>query len=104
MSPRRAARETELEERASLPLTSLKGVGPARAAALARLGLATLRDLLHLVPRRLEEAGEPAAAAEAARSVGSTVRVRGRLGGLRLYRAGRRRSVLSLEVKDASGS
>jgi ATP-dependent DNA helicase RecG len=33
----------------------LKGVGPARAAALARLGIATVEDLLLHVPRRLDD-------------------------------------------------
>src|SRR5262245_35721369 len=85
------------------PLTELKGVGPGRAAALARLGLASVRDLLFLVPRRLERSGERVSASQAAAAVGGEVAVRGRLRGLRLFRAGRRRSVLSLELCDESG-
>jgi ATP-dependent DNA helicase RecG len=38
------------------PITFLKGVGPARAAAFARLGVATAGDLLRLVPHRWEDA------------------------------------------------
>jgi ATP-dependent DNA helicase RecG len=38
------------------PITYLKGVGPARAAAFARIGVTTAGDLLHLVPRRWEDA------------------------------------------------
>ena len=93
--------DTESE---SLPLTRLKGVGPARAASLARLGLATVRDLLFLIPRRLEEPGERASASEAGARVGATVAVRGRLRALRLFRAGRRRSVLSLDLADETGA
>jgi len=37
------------------PVQYLKGVGPARAAALARLGVATVEDLLLHVPRRLDD-------------------------------------------------
>ncbi len=38
------------------PVQFLKGVGPVRAKALARLGIATARDLLFHVPRRYDDA------------------------------------------------
>ena len=38
------------------PVTYIKGVGPARAEALARLGINTARDLLLHVPHRYEDA------------------------------------------------
>jgi ATP-dependent DNA helicase RecG len=38
------------------PVTYLKGVGPARALALARLGITVAGDLLHHVPHRYEDA------------------------------------------------
>ena len=38
------------------PVTYLKGVGPKRAEALARLGIATAGDLLFHVPHRYEDA------------------------------------------------
>jgi len=38
------------------PVTYLKGVGPRRAEALARLGIATAGDLLYHVPHRYEDA------------------------------------------------
>ena len=38
------------------PVQFLKGVGPKRADALVRLGIATARDLLHHVPRRYDDA------------------------------------------------
>jgi len=87
------------------PLTALPGVGPARAERLARLGLASVRDLLFLVPRRLERTGARMSAAEAAAAAAELeVAVLGRLRALRLFRAGRRRSVLSLELADESGA
>ncbi len=89
-------------------LTSLAGVGPARAAALARLGLTNLRGLLLLVPRRVELSGRRCTARAAATLVpgqgSDEVAVLGTLRGLRLFRAGRRRSVLSLEIVDESGA
>src|ERR1700730_16478212 len=39
-----------------MPVTYLKGVGPARAGALRRLGVITARDLLFHIPRRYEDA------------------------------------------------
>src|SRR3982751_1912645 len=39
-----------------MPVTYLKGVGPARAEALRRLGIVTARDLLFHIPRRYEDA------------------------------------------------
>jgi len=39
----------------SLPVQQLKGVGPARAAELRRLGLATLSDLLQYFPRAYQQ-------------------------------------------------
>ena len=38
------------------PVTYLKGVGPARAEALRRLGIVTAGDLLYHVPHRYEDA------------------------------------------------
>ncbi|MFN2636220.1 MAG: ATP-dependent DNA helicase RecG [Gemmatimonadaceae bacterium] len=39
-----------------MPVTYLKGVGPARAEALRRLGIVTARDLLFHIPHRYEDA------------------------------------------------
>src|SRR3954469_13063626 len=39
-----------------MPVTYLKGVGPARAESLRRLGILTARDLLFHIPRRYEDA------------------------------------------------
>ncbi len=42
--------------RLDMPVTYLKGVGPARAEALRRLGIVTARDLLLHIPHRYEDA------------------------------------------------
>jgi ATP-dependent DNA helicase RecG len=42
--------------RLDTPVTYLKGVGPARAAALRRLGVVTAGDLLYHIPHRYEDA------------------------------------------------
>ena len=39
-----------------MPVTYLKGVGPARAEMLRRLGIITARDLLYHIPHRYEDA------------------------------------------------
>ena len=86
------------------PLTVLDGVGPVRAERLARLGLDTVRDLLVLVPRALERQGGRVTAARASASVGQEVSVTGRLARPRIFRRGRRRSVVSAELGDGSGT
>ena len=42
--------------RLDTPVTYLKGVGPARAEALRRLGVVTAGDLLYHIPHRYEDA------------------------------------------------
>jgi ATP-dependent DNA helicase RecG len=88
---------------AALGLTSLPGVGPARAERLERLGLASVRDLLVLVPRGLVRQGGRVTAADAAASVGERVSVVGTLSAPSLFRRGRRRSVLSANLVDETG-
>jgi ATP-dependent DNA helicase RecG len=51
---RDAPRQTRL--RLDTPVTYLKGVGPARAEALKRLGVITAGDLLYHIPHRYEDA------------------------------------------------
>jgi ATP-dependent DNA helicase RecG len=72
----------------------LKGVGPARAAAFARLGVRTVEDLLYHLPHRYLDATSVTPAARAA--VGSDVTIVGRVvskgvlptrRGLRIFRA-----------------
>ncbi|TDJ72774.1 MAG: ATP-dependent DNA helicase RecG [Planctomycetota bacterium] len=85
------------------PVTRLEGIGPVRAQRLARLGVACIRDLLFLLPRRLREWAEPVSVAEASDRVGSTVTVRVRVRGVRLTRFGGRRSLVRVKVADESG-
>jgi len=85
------------------PLTLLSGVGPARAARLFRLGVESLRDLLLLVPRRLESSGTAATIAEAREASGEVVVITGSVESRRLNRFGRRSSVRLL-VSDGEAS
>jgi ATP-dependent DNA helicase RecG len=86
------------------PLRALSGIGPAREERLARLGLQTVRDLLLLAPRRIDAEPEPVAVRDARARVGRRARVAGHLGGVRLHRSGRRRSILRAKVTDATGA
>jgi ATP-dependent DNA helicase RecG len=85
------------------PLSELRGVGPARAARLARLGLESVRDLLLLVPRCVVRQGAEVSVREAQGSVGRDVFVRGRLRRASLFRRGRRRSIVSTRLSDGTG-
>jgi ATP-dependent DNA helicase RecG len=58
---RDAPRQTRL--RLDTPVTYLKGVGPARAEALKRLGVVTAGDLLYHIPHRYEDASTVASIA-----------------------------------------
>lgn len=49
----------------ALALTELSGVGPARAAKLAQLGVGSVHELLCVLPRRLERACAPSTLAQA---------------------------------------
>jgi ATP-dependent DNA helicase RecG len=81
----------------------LAGVGPVRAERLAQAGLETVRDLMLLLPRRLETPGEQVSVAEALERVGSRVRVRGTVARPRFSRFGRRSTVrFSLEAEGAA--
>ncbi|MEO6708777.1 MAG: DEAD/DEAH box helicase, partial [Planctomycetota bacterium] len=81
----------------------LAGVGPVRAAALLRLGLATLRDLVLFAPRQVE----PFPGAQPIASLGgsvpsSAVRVGGRVAKRSFSRFGRR-SLLRVTLDDGTG-
>ena len=69
------------EEALSAPLRTVRGVGFARAQALADAGYHTVRDLLFHIPQRYEDRrqAQPVAAAAA----GASFTFRGRLAGLR---------------------
>lgn len=84
------------------PAQFLKGVGPRRAEALARLGVETARDLVYHVPRRYEDASTVTAIRDA--RVGSDVTVIGEIisKGVLPTRSGLR--IFSAMLRDASGS
>lgn len=86
------------------PVTSLRGVGPARAEALARLGIENLRDLLLTIPRRLESIASGMPIKEARETRGEVVRVKGRVCAKRYSRMGGRRSLLRVKVDDGTGT
>jgi len=83
-----------------VPVTVLRGVGPARAVLLERLGIERLRDLVLLVPRRMESSGSACTlpqAREAARD--EVVVFSGTVARHRFSRFGRR-STLRLTIAD----
>ena len=83
------------------PVTTLCGVGPERAAQLARLGLHTIGDLLLHRPRRHEDRRHFHAIADL--HLGEAVTVRGRIValGLKRWRAGRK-SVFEFILEDGT--
>jgi ATP-dependent DNA helicase RecG len=83
------------------PVTYLKGVGPARADALARLGIYVARDLLLHVPHRYEDASTVARIADLEPGMEGTVVGRVVSKGVIPTRKGLR--IFQAVVKDASG-
>jgi len=84
------------------PLRGLSGIGPARAQALAELGLHSVRDLLLWIPRVETDLPEPIPIATARARPGQLVRLAGRVIGVSLQRFGGR-STLRLKLRDDSG-
>ncbi len=83
------------------PVTYLKGVGPARAEALARLGVRVAGDLLRHVPHRYEDATTVTPIARAA--VGADVTVLGQVVATGILPTRRGLRVFQAVIKDASG-
>ncbi len=79
----------------------LKGVGPARAKLLRRLGVETVRDLLLHFPARYED--RRALSKIASLEPGDTATVRGTVMALRRRKA-RRRRILQAAVHDGTGT
>ncbi|MFW6313856.1 MAG: ATP-dependent DNA helicase RecG, partial [Spirochaetota bacterium] len=84
----------------SQPVTDLPGVGAARAADLARLGIATVGDLLLHVPRGYEDRHNPVPLIEAApdRPVNTTAEVVAHS-----YIGGGAGKTLKVHIRDESG-
>ncbi len=83
------------------PIAKMKGVGPKRAEMLERLGISTTEDLLHYLPRRLEDRSRFV-------SIGSLhhdedVAVRGRVLTISQHRAGRGMSIVKAAIGDGTG-
>src|ERR687889_2744831 len=83
------------------PVTYLKGVGPARALALARLGVQTAGDLLYHVPHRYEDASTVSRIAELETGMDGTVIGKVISKGVIPTRKGLR--IFQAVVRDASG-
>jgi ATP-dependent DNA helicase RecG len=84
------------------PVTSLRGVGPERAAQLARLGVQTVEDLLLLRPRRYEDRRSFRPIAGLATGEAASVRGRAVALGIKRWRAGTK-SVFELILEDGTG-
>jgi ATP-dependent DNA helicase RecG len=84
------------------PLTVLEGVGPARAEAFSRMGVEDLRDLLLLLPRRLESTGTRVAIGDLGQHLGEMVRVVGTVQ-QRSFRRFGKRSSLTVRLIDDTG-
>jgi len=97
--PTRAAgrREDDLRR----PVAEMKGVGAKRAALLARLGVVTVEDLLHYLPRKLEDRGRFVPIGEL--KPDQEVAVRGRVAALDQRRLGRGMTVVKVAVGDGTG-
>ncbi|MFG0319367.1 MAG: OB-fold nucleic acid binding domain-containing protein, partial [Planctomycetota bacterium JB042] len=83
------------------PVDALKGVGPARAASLARAGILRVGDLLYLVPARYRERLAPGPIGGLVAATEAAI-----VGEVRATRAGRRfarPSVSKVTVADESG-
>jgi ATP-dependent DNA helicase RecG len=90
----------------ALPVSELRGVGPARARAFERIGVRTVRDLLLLMPRGASAAGAElpiAHALERGPRDGGEVTLRGTVERVALQRFGGR-SMLRLTLRDSTGS
>jgi len=95
-APRRDASPRDLDR----PLQFEKGVGPARAEKLGRLGLVTARDMLLHVPRRYEDRTRLANISSLV--PGEEATIRGRVIKIRTGRPRRGPTILTATVEDAT--
>lgn len=84
------------------PITMLQQIGPARAARLARLGLATVMDVLTYYPRRYEVVGERRDIAALQPDLVQCVA--GAVIDMGLSHVSGRRTKLRVTIRDSSGS
>jgi len=88
-------------EQIGVPITRAKGVGPKRAALLAKLGIGTIEDLLFYFPRRLED--RSAVAPIGSIRPGQEVGVRGEVRAIGQRRTGRNMTVTKAAIGDGTG-
>ncbi len=87
----------------NLPVQFAKGVGPKRAALLAKLGVATVEEALWYVPRRYEDRSSLLPIGQLVPGVTATVS--GTVGRVRMNRIPRRRmTVLNMTIEDGTGA
>ncbi len=86
----------------SAPLTELPRIGPARAAAFARIGVECIGDLLRLAPARVERIGPRIDLGRASEHLGQRVWVRALVRSARFVRTAGR-SMLRVSLEDESG-
>ena len=86
-----------------LPLTALKGVGPARLKALENAGIAGVRALIHHLPREYRDLSDIRPLETLSSGDEAAVRVRV-AGGANLHFAGKKLTVVKVRVQDESDS
>ena len=87
----------------NLPIQYAKGVGPKRAALLAKLGVATVEDALWYVPRRYDDRSSLLPIGQLV--PGAVATVCGTVGRVRMNRIPRRRmTVLNVTIEDDTGA
>ena len=86
-----------------LPLTALKGVGPARLKALNNAGIHTVRDLISYLPKEYRDLTDvrPLSSLYAGDEAAVRVRV---AGGVNVHFAGKKLTVIKTRVQDESES
>jgi len=86
-----------------LPLTALKGVGPARVKALNAAGITSVRGLIHYLPKEYRDLSDIRPLATLSSGDEAAVRVR-MAGGVSMHYAGKKLLVLKGRVQDESES
>ncbi|MGY6502214.1 MAG: ATP-dependent DNA helicase RecG [Acidimicrobiales bacterium] len=91
-----------LRQLGSIPVTELKGVGPAKATALGDVGISTVLDLLTTYPRRYIDRSREARLAEL--SVGEEAMILVRVTGVSARRTRSRKAMVTVDVTDGDRS
>ncbi len=84
-----------------IPVRYVKGVGPARAEILKRLGIETVEDLLYHFPRRYEDRSKFKSISQV--KVGEYETVKGEILTLGGHRTGKGKSIFKLALGDETG-